>query len=370
MSVGNGRNCIVCGKQVVTSLRPPYCHNCDPELKRRLTEAKLEAADQKREGDRMGLGDKRNCIVCGTEVVTRIMPPYCHDCDPALRSRLEDAKREAAYQKREAWERARREATPTPTQAITPDEYVRLAMRTECEELEPLARMCPFDGDPLLPIRLVHALLGVSGEAGELSENVKKWVFYGRPLDRQEMKEELGDLLWYVALACDALGVPLSEVMEANISKLQSRFPEKFTTEKANSRDTVAEKEAMGRTVPYPPGYDPEVCVTCRYNRSMLSEDRTCAGTNHQHSHTFVKESQLEQAVREREKAVAARECIREKFEKSVDSGGTREMRTRSQVIAQQDSFSGCCDKNVDQTGCDCLDNALPDEEDPLHRGG
>lgn len=182
MSVGNGRNCIVCGKQVVTNLRPPYCSHCDPELKRRLTEAKLEALRRK-----------------------------------------------------EMW-------------PITPDEYVRLAMRTECEELEPLARMCPLNGDPLLPIRLAHALLGISGEAGELSENVKKWIFYGRPLDRQEMKEELGDLLWYVALACNALGVPLSEVMEANISKLKSRFPEKFTTDRAITRDTVAERQAIQET--------------------------------------------------------------------------------------------------------------------------
>lgn len=76
---------------------------------------------------------------------------------------------------------------------------------------------------------LLHATLGISGEAGELLDAVKKTFIYNKPLDVVNAKEELGDLLWYIALACRTLNVTFEEIMQMNIDKLSKRYPEKYT---------------------------------------------------------------------------------------------------------------------------------------------
>lgn len=64
--------------------------------------------------------------------------------------------------------------------------------------------------------------------AGKVSEAVKKDVFHARPLDPVQLRDELGDLLWYIAAtACD-YGLTLSEVAETNVAKLRARYPEGF----------------------------------------------------------------------------------------------------------------------------------------------
>lgn len=73
---------------------------------------------------------------------------------------------------------------------------------------------------------LIQAALGLTGEAGEFADKVKKSLFQGHELSEDEMVSELGDILWYVVLGCKALGVSLSEVMYANIKKLEERYPE------------------------------------------------------------------------------------------------------------------------------------------------
>lgn len=83
---------------------------------------------------------------------------------------------------------------------------------------------------------LSHAALGVAGEAGEFCDAVKKHAVYGKPLDAENAAEELGDLLWYVALGCSALGVNMGDVMADNISKLRKRYPDKYTDTDALAR--------------------------------------------------------------------------------------------------------------------------------------
>jgi NTP pyrophosphatase (non-canonical NTP hydrolase) len=83
---------------------------------------------------------------------------------------------------------------------------------------------------------LLHATLGISGEAGELLDAVKKSFIYNKPLDFENAKEELGDLLWYMALACRTLDVSFEELMQMNIDKLTKRYPEKYTDEDAIAR--------------------------------------------------------------------------------------------------------------------------------------
>lgn len=85
-------------------------------------------------------------------------------------------------------------------------------------------------------IDLIHAALGISSEAGEFSDAMKKSLYYGDMIDRAALIEELGDILYYVAMACDALDVHIATVMEANVEKLRRRYPEKFTTKAARER--------------------------------------------------------------------------------------------------------------------------------------
>ncbi|MCA9423661.1 MAG: nucleoside triphosphate pyrophosphohydrolase family protein [Candidatus Omnitrophica bacterium] len=72
-------------------------------------------------------------------------------------------------------------------------------------------------------VELAYLTLGLSGEAGEIANKVKKVFRDGREISREDMKSELGDVLWYVANLAKAYDLPLSEIAESNIDKLQSR---------------------------------------------------------------------------------------------------------------------------------------------------
>ena len=76
--------------------------------------------------------------------------------------------------------------------------------------------------------RLTTAAVGMSAESGEFLEIVKKMVFQGKPwsdANREHLLIELGDILWYVAQATQALGVDFDTVIEMNIEKLGKRYP-------------------------------------------------------------------------------------------------------------------------------------------------
>ena len=75
---------------------------------------------------------------------------------------------------------------------------------------------------------LLTAALGLSAESGEFTEVVKKMVFQGKPVNDENifhMKRELGDICWYLAQACMALGTTFDEVIEMNVEKLKARYP-------------------------------------------------------------------------------------------------------------------------------------------------
>jgi len=76
--------------------------------------------------------------------------------------------------------------------------------------------------------RLLTACLGLSAEAGEFTEVVKKILFQGKPLDEDNiyhMQRELGDVLWYWMQGCMALNIDPNEVIQMNIDKLKARYP-------------------------------------------------------------------------------------------------------------------------------------------------
>ena len=88
--------------------------------------------------------------------------------------------------------------------------------------------------------RLLTAAVGVSAEGGEFMEIVKKMVFQGKPWNddnREHLIIELGDVMWYVANACIALGVDFDDVVKGNVKKLEKRYPGgSFSVEKSEVR--------------------------------------------------------------------------------------------------------------------------------------
>jgi len=85
-------------------------------------------------------------------------------------------------------------------------------------------------------IEQLHAVMGCATEAGELVDAYKKTVFYGKPLDTVNVKEEIGDILWYLAILCREHGWSFEEIMSENTDKLRLRYPEQFTTQDAIER--------------------------------------------------------------------------------------------------------------------------------------
>ena len=85
--------------------------------------------------------------------------------------------------------------------------------------------------------RLVEAMLGLTGEAGECADFVKKGMYQGHNMVTADLVNELGDVLWYLREACDALGVPLQSIAEANIEKLWKRYPNGFSPERSINRE-------------------------------------------------------------------------------------------------------------------------------------
>ena len=75
---------------------------------------------------------------------------------------------------------------------------------------------------------LLTAALGLTAEAGEFTEVVKKIIFQGKPYNEENvfhMKRELGDICWYIAQACMALDTTFDEIIEMNVEKLKARYP-------------------------------------------------------------------------------------------------------------------------------------------------
>lgn len=97
--------------------------------------------------------------------------------------------------------------------------------------------------------RLLHAGIGLTTESGEFLDALKKHIFYGKELDRVNLKEEIGDLFWYLAIACDELGVEFEPIMERNIEKLKARYGEKFSEDRANKRDLSLERNILEKTL-------------------------------------------------------------------------------------------------------------------------
>lgn len=88
-------------------------------------------------------------------------------------------------------------------------------------------------------------VLGMVTEVGELADAYKRTLAYGKSLDLTNVKEEVGDLMWYVVNFCRMTGIDMEDALGINIDKLRVRFPEKFSQEHALNRDLDAERSVL-----------------------------------------------------------------------------------------------------------------------------
>ena len=106
---------------------------------------------------------------------------------------------------------------------MTGNEYQVLAMRTRNTSLSD-------------PSSLANGIMGLCGESGECADMVKKAFYQGRMLDVQHLAKELGDVMWYIALCCETLGLKMDDVMLMNIEKLKARYPDGFDPQRSQHR--------------------------------------------------------------------------------------------------------------------------------------
>ncbi len=116
-------------------------------------------------------------------------------------------------------------------------QFVVDALRTESSIIQ-------HEVDP----RIIHAMMGLQTETAEITDALKKHMFYGKELDVTNLKEEGGDVLWYLAILFDAVGTDFETEMKRVIAKLKVRFPDKFTNELAENRNLTAERAVLERS--------------------------------------------------------------------------------------------------------------------------
>ncbi|MCL2846116.1 MAG: nucleoside triphosphate pyrophosphohydrolase family protein [Firmicutes bacterium] len=96
------------------------------------------------------------------------------------------------------------------------DQYQSEAIKT----LRKIPKDCTVDAHKY---SLAVTALGIAGEGGEVAEKIKKYIDRDRELDMDDMRKEIGDVMWYIAAMCDLLGITMGECADLNIKKLRAR---------------------------------------------------------------------------------------------------------------------------------------------------
>jgi NTP pyrophosphatase (non-canonical NTP hydrolase) len=150
---------------------------------------------------------------------------------------------------------------------VNNNEYQKLAEVTESKDFEVIGERMKT----VRAIRLLHAVLGLASEAGEIADQLKKHFFYGKPLDVVNLAEELGDMFWYEALMANELAathpeISFDSIEETNIAKLKKRYGDKFSEQRATHRNLDIERQILeGRMRPARDGDTPGeiICDQC-----------------------------------------------------------------------------------------------------------
>jgi NTP pyrophosphatase (non-canonical NTP hydrolase) len=80
---------------------------------------------------------------------------------------------------------------------------------------------------------IIQKVFGIAGEAGEVVDIFKKHFFQEHAVNKDRVKEEIGDMMWYIAGLCNLLDIDISEIYDLNIEKLKRRYPEGFDRNKS-----------------------------------------------------------------------------------------------------------------------------------------
>jgi NTP pyrophosphatase (non-canonical NTP hydrolase) len=127
-----------------------------------------------------------------------------------------------------------RDLNSNMTQVIDTNKYIEFVRQTTSPASSDFAALLTrlteleASADADVP-RLMTAAFGISAEAGEFTEVIKKIFLQGKPYNEDNvfhLKRELGDICWYIAQACMALDTTFEEVLQLNYEKLSARYPE------------------------------------------------------------------------------------------------------------------------------------------------
>lgn len=121
---------------------------------------------------------------------------------------------------------------------MTNDEYLIAARATDIDDYSKVLIRLHLPRT----LMVLHALMGITTECGELMDQLKKHLIYGKELDGINIMEEDGDLRWYLSLLEFACGYSADTAQEKNIEKLRARYPNKFNEVSALMRDLTKER--------------------------------------------------------------------------------------------------------------------------------
>lgn len=110
------------------------------------------------------------------------------------------------------------------------DFYSEFVERLAKPGSEILAQLQPSDA------YLIHMAMGISGEAGELLDSIKKATIYRKPLDLENIIEELGDIEFFLEGIRGNLGISRDQVIATNVGKLSKRYPSGYSNQAAITR--------------------------------------------------------------------------------------------------------------------------------------
>lgn len=91
----------------------------------------------------------------------------------------------------------------------------------------------------------IHMVLGMQTESAELADVFKKKLAYNKDIDWVNVKEEIGDQMWYICNLCNLHNWDIREIMQTNIKKLEVRYPERFSESNAINRNLEVERNIL-----------------------------------------------------------------------------------------------------------------------------
>jgi NTP pyrophosphatase (non-canonical NTP hydrolase) len=107
-------------------------------------------------------------------------------------------------------------------------EHMVKSLRKSAELI--MKELTPLDCD------LLHMAVGISGEAGEILDTVKKTAIYRKDIDIENIIEELGDLEFFMEGLRQVLGLNRDYILSQNMSKLKKRYARGYSNQQAQDR--------------------------------------------------------------------------------------------------------------------------------------